>query len=150
MSFSNLYADAYNLLDESYRNLTIESEETSCLGRYSPVSPVVPPIDPLQSSPIYAPVENLVATEIESVSDDETSALTVNELVYELVSNNKNGLDILIDGFVMSKLRDNKNYTNYKCRHKTGREACPGSVTVDRGSGKVLRYVEHERHDRLS
>ncbi len=96
------------------------------------------------------PVENLVATEIESVSDDETSALTVNELVYELVSNNKNGLDILIDGFVMSKLRDNKNSTNYKCRHKTGREACPGSVTVDRGSGKVLRYVEHERHDRLT
>ncbi len=81
MIFSNLYADAYNLLDESYRNLTIVSEETSCFGRYSPVSPVVPPIDPLQSSPIYAPslpVENLVATEIESVSDDETSALTVN------------------------------------------------------------------------
>ena len=54
------------------------------------------------------PVENLGATEIESVSDDETSALTVNELVYELVSNNKNGLDILIDGFVMSKLETTK------------------------------------------
>ncbi len=74
MSFSNLYADAYNLLDESYRNVTIVSEATSCLGRYS--------LDPLQSSPIYAlslPVKNLAATEIGSVSDGETSALTVNE-----------------------------------------------------------------------
>lgn len=52
----------------------------------------------------------------------------------------KQGLDLLIEGFLFKKHRYNKNSINWLCKH----EECKGSITVDNVTGKVIRYVKHD------